>query len=101
MEDGAPVHRSKVAKDFSMTHQIEVFPHPAQSPDLNPIEHVWHRLKTRINQRPVRPKNLDEMWVALQEEWGKIDINFINNLVNSMPRCVQAVIKAKGSSTKY
>ena len=40
MEDGAPVHRSKVAKDFSMTHQIEVFPHPAQSPDLNPIEHV-------------------------------------------------------------
>jgi transposase len=101
MEDGAPVHRSKVAKDFRTTHQIEVFPHPAQSPDLNPIEHIWHRLKTRINQRPVIPKNLDEMWVAIQEEWGKIEVDFINNLVNSMPRRVEAVIKAKGSSTKY
>jgi transposase len=101
MEDGAPIHRSKVAKDFRTTHQIQVFPHPAQSPDVNPIEHVWHRLKTRINGRPTIPKNLDEMWVAIQEEWEKIDVEFVNKLVESMPDRVEAVRKAKGGSTKY
>lgn len=101
MEDGAPIHRSKVAKNFRATHHMEVFPHPAQSPDINPIEHAWHKLKTNINQRPVIPKNLDEMWVAIQEEWEKIRVEFINGLVESMPRRVQAVAKAKGGPTKY
>jgi len=68
MEDGAPVHRSKVAKNFCVEHKIEVLPHPAQSPDLNPIEHVWTRLKTGINKQPVMPQNVDELWTALQEE---------------------------------
>jgi transposase len=101
MEDGAPVHRSKAAKDFRTAHHLEVFPHPAQSSDVNPIEHVWHRLKTRINRRLHIPKNVDEMWVALQEEWGKIEVEFINTLVDSMPNRVEAIRKARGGPTKY
>ena len=80
---------------------MQVFPHPPQSPDLNPIEHVWHRLKTHINKYPVMPKNLDEMWVAIQREWAKIEVEFIDNLVDSMSNHVEAVRKAKGGSTKY
>ena len=44
MEDGAPIHRCAAAKNFHANHHIEVFSHLAQSPDLNPIEHVWKRL---------------------------------------------------------
>jgi transposase len=50
VEDGVPIHRSKLAKTFRAEHLIEVLPHPAQSPDLNPIEHIWTRLKTGINR---------------------------------------------------
>ena len=101
MEDGAPIHRSMAAKDFRAAHCLEVLPHPAQSPDINPIEHVWKQLKTRINRREVQPKTLDELWVAIQEEWGKITVDFINKLVDGMPKCVEAVLKAKEGSTKY
>ena len=101
MEDGAPVHRAKVAKAFRTQNCMESIPHPPQSPDLNPIEHVWKRLKVLVNKRPTRPRNLDELWLALQEEWLKIDIDFINSLIDSMPRRVKAVYKAKGLSTKY
>ena len=66
-----------------------------------PTRTHWKTSKTRINNRPVIPKSLDEMWVALQEEWGKIDMEFINKLVDGMPDRAQAVHKAKGSSTKY
>ena len=80
---------------------METIPHPAQSPDINPIEHAWKQLKTLVNERPQRPRNLDELWVALQEEWEKIDLDFINSLVHSMPKRVRAVYKVKGKSTKY
>jgi hypothetical protein len=100
MEDGAPIHRSKAANQFRSSNFVESIPHPAQSPDLNPIEHVWKRLKVLVNGRAHRPRNPDELWVALQEEWEKIDVDFINSLVCSMPRHVEAVYKAKGGSTK-
>ena len=101
MEDGAPIHRSKVAQQFRSQNSMDAIPHPPQSPDLNPIEHVWKRLKILVNECPTRPANLDELWVALQEEWLKIDIDFINSLILSMPRWVDALFKAKGRSTKY
>jgi len=101
MEDGAPVHRAKVAKSFRDANAMASIPHPPQSPDLNPIEHVWKKLKVLVNQRPTRPKTKDELWMALQEEWEKIDVGFINALIESMPRRVQAVYEARGLSTKY
>ena len=54
MEDGAPIHRSKVAQTFRSQNSLETFPHPAQSPDMNPIEHVWKKLKVLVNNRPTR-----------------------------------------------
>jgi transposase len=80
---------------------METIPYPPQSPDLNPIEHVWKRLKVLVNKRPTRPRNPEELWIALQEEWLNIDIDFINSLIDSMPRHVHAVYDAKGKSTKY
>ena len=101
MEDGAPTHCCKLAQEFRTDHHMETIPHPAQSPDVNPIEHVWKHLKVKVNQRPVRPQGIDQLWSVLLEEWEKIDIGFINCLIDSMSDHVQAVYKAKGGSTKY
>ena len=38
---------------------------------------------------------------AMQEEWAKLDMEEVNKLIESMPRRLQAVIDAKGGSTKY
>ena len=47
------------------------------------------------------PKNIEGLSIYLNEEWGKLDRNFLQNLVNSMPRRVAAVINSKGNPTKY
>ena len=42
-----------------------------------------------------------DLMAALNEEWKLIPMNKINALINSMPRRLQAVIKAKGGTTHY
>ena len=69
---------------------------PSQSPDLNPIEHLWHELETRIRNRPNNLRNLKELEAALKEEWDKIPQNVLINLIESMPRRIQACIESKG-----
>jgi hypothetical protein len=42
-----------------------------------------------------------ELWERVQAEWDKIEPNVCQNLIESMPRRVAAVVKAKGGDTKY
>ena len=78
---------------------IEVFPWPSQSPDLNPIEHVWEEMKTKMENRTC--KNVEELEGAIFQCWQVIDSRITANLVSSMPRRCAAVIAARGGHTKY
>jgi transposase len=45
--DSSPIHRGQARMDLANggAQQIHVEPLPAYSPDLNPVEGVWHQLK--------------------------------------------------------
>ena len=66
-----------------------------------PIENIWDELERRIRKRIPLPKNETELFNLLQEEWSNIDESVYKNLVESMERRVQAVVKAKGHPTRY
>ena len=50
---------------------------PSQSPDLNPIEHLWDELERRIRKRNPLLKNKSKLIAALQEEWEQIPKTYI------------------------
>ena len=54
---------------------VEELDWPAQSPDLNPIEHLWDELEWRLRARPSGPTSVPDLTNALLEEWSKIPIN--------------------------
>ena len=105
MKDSAPYHRGAAAarrKQYEKNRWEGWGPGtwPSSSPDLNPIENLWHILQAKIQNR--QPKILKkDLIYGLIEEWEKLDIDIINHLIDSMPRRLQAVIDAKGGSTKY
>jgi hypothetical protein len=101
MEDGAPIHRSNVAKQFQDSYSLQTIYHPAQSPDMNPIEHIWRLLKERVNKHPQISANVKQLKEALLEEWDLIDMETINRLIESMPERVKALQEAKGGSMRY
>ena len=45
MQDNDPKHISKAAQEFMEENRINLWKTPAESPDCNPIENVWHELK--------------------------------------------------------
>ena len=61
-------------------------------PDLNPIEHLWDELEQRLRARSSCPASVCDLTNALLEEWSKIHINTLLNLVESLPRRAEAVI---------
>jgi len=100
-EDNAPIHTARIVKSWKEENNITCLPWPAQSPDMNPIEHLWDELERRIRSHDPLPKNKEELWEILQTEWHNINASIYQNLVNSMPNRIAAVIQSKGNPTKY
>lgn len=98
-QDNDPKHTAKIIQKYFQDSGIDVMPWVAQSPDLNPIEHLWAELERRIAKRC--PKSKDDLKAMITSEWSKIEPEITKKLVESMPRRIQAVIQAKGGPTKY
>ena len=100
-QDNDSKHTSRKARNWLETNKIEVLTWPPQSPDLNPIEHLWQHLKRKLAEYKTEPGGILDLWERVEAEWGKIPVEVCVNLIESMPRRVAAVLKAKGGYTKY
>jgi transposase len=99
--DNDPKHTAVSTKKWLQDHGISTLQWPSQSPDMNPIEHIWWEVKNRLKHHETTPQNNDELWAQVQAVWNTIDKETCMKLVESMPHRIQAVIKAKGRHTKY
>ncbi len=94
-----PKHTAKITKEWLHNNSVTVLEWPSQSPDLNPIEHLWRDLKMAVHQR--LPSNLTELERICKEEWQRIPKSRCEKLVASFPKRLMAVLNQKGASTKY
>ena len=100
-QDNNPKHTSRRAKIWFEKQDIKLLDWPAQSPDLNPIEHTWGHLKKCLSGYERASTGVHQLWDRVVVEWGKISVEECQKWIESMPRRIQAVIKAKGGHIKY
>lgn len=102
-QDNDPKHTSNVVKRYfggkTDDGTLLLLDWPSQSPDLNPIEHLWFILDLRTKDR--RSMNEDQLMAALLEGWEKIPLSMLENLIDSMPKRCGAVIANDGWPTAY
>lgn len=101
MHDNARAHAAEPVIQYLQDVGIESLDWPPLSPDANPIEHLWDTLKRHIRARNQPPNSIAELRLAAQEEWNRIPQETIKDLLRSMPRRMQAIIRARGGNTKY
>jgi len=54
-----------------------------------------------MNNNPTPPKGVFELWDRVAKQWDEIPSETCQRLIESMPRRIDAVLKAKGGHTKY
>lgn len=74
---------------------------PAQSPDLNQIEHLWSLVKRQLSSYESIPVGVNELFDRFDEIWSKIEPSYCQDLIKSMPERIKVIIKAKGGYTRY
>ena len=90
---------SKVAAKLLKDNKVKELEWPSQSPDLNPVEHLWAELKKC--ERARRPTYLTQLHQLSQEEWAKIHPTYCGMLVEGYPKHLTQVKQFKGNATKY
>ncbi len=102
-QDNAPCHKAQIISDWFLEHENEFtfLKWPPQSPDLNPIEHLWDVVEREIHIMDVQPTNLQQLRDDIMSIWTKISEEYFQHLVESMPQILKAVLMAKGGPTRY
>jgi transposase len=108
LQDNAPIHTAQTTQDWMQDHGVWVLDFPPNSPDLNVIEHAWWAFKKEV--QAIEPEiehlgageeDIERVRRACRQAWRNLDQELFHTLINSMPRRLKAVRKAKGWQTKY
>ena len=103
MEDGNPVHghqsTTNCCQRFRTLYGIILMPHPGSSPDMNPIEKCWRRIKQAIQRRAYQPATVEQMQAAVREEWEAIPQDWITQLILKQEHWVTVLMQRHGWAT--
>jgi hypothetical protein len=103
MEDGNSAHGHKSTRNcyarWRIAHGIILMPHPSISPDINPIEKCWRRIKQALHRRKHQPATEAKIQAAVIEEWDAIPQEWINELILKQEHWVHVLMDRHGWST--
>ena len=99
-QDNAPCHTAKATQKFMKTNKIPLLTTPPESPDLNPIENVWHEMKHYI-RTTAKPRNKEELLQAIQALWATVTPEKCNRYIGHLKKVIPKVIELNGDATGY
>jgi len=105
LTDNCPRQTCKVAMAAYDRVNAKVFRIPPRSPDLNPIENFFHLVTNKLKEDALQQNITHETKLQFSERVIRTMKDFpvekINNLIGSMDKRIEMVIKAKGKRIRY
>ncbi|GFW39800.1 transposable element Tcb1 transposase [Trichonephila clavipes] len=80
---------------------MKLLPWPVYSPDMSPIEHVRDLVGRYLTRYSRSAASKVELLLRIQAIWNSLPQADIQNLFDSMPHRIAALIAVRGGYTKY
>ena len=100
MQDNDPKHTSRAAQAFFARHGVNWWKTPPESPDMNPIENVWHELKEFIRST-VKPRNKQELVEGIVRFWSTVDVHKCCKYICHLKKVLPKTVELAGEPTGY
>ena len=103
--DNDPSQTSVAAKLAFEEIEAEFHEIPPRSPDLNPIENIFHLVKLFLENEAISRNITWESFEQFQNRVFRalesVSIETIDKTIASMSNRIQAILSSKGARTKY
>ena len=103
--DNDPSQTSKVARNALEDIEAELHRIPARSPDLNPIENIFHLVKTSLEREVIAlnitSETFEDFSSRVLKSFDNLSVDLVDCTIVSLSKRVKAVIKSKGDRIKY
>ena len=100
MQDNDPKHTSRHTRNYMEDRNINWWRTPPESPDLNPIENLWHELKEYL-RREVKPHTKEQLIDGIVEFWSTVDVQKCKKYIGHLKKVIPKVIELNGDATGY
>ena len=105
LQDGDPVQKSRQAHLAYDAIHCSIFNIPARSPDLNPIENVFHNVRRelaiQVREMHLEKESYENYAARVIRTIKNIPTDVIDRTIDSLPKRMDMVIKSKGERIKY
>ena len=100
IQDNDPKHTSKLAQLTYTILGINWYKTPSESPDMNPIENLWHELKTYL-RTVIKPKKKEELVDGIEKFWNNLDSARCCRYIDHLEKVFPAVVECEGAASGY
>ena len=105
LQDGDPSQNSRKAEEAMKVVGARKFKIPARSPDLNPIENVFHNVKQQLMDEAlscnITHETFTQFSARVKRTLEEYSVETIDKTIGSMDKRIRMIIKSKGQRLKY
>ena len=92
-------------KAWTEKFKAKMFSIPPRSPDLNPIENIFHLVQIELERKALEDnlikESFEEFVIRVKRTMLDLDIDVVNRTIESLHKRLKDIIKAKGDRLKY
>ena len=105
LQDGDPSQNSAIARDAMKRIGVQVQSIPPRSPDMNPIENVFHlvdkKLRSDAIEKNITYESYKEFSARVKSTMENFSVDMIDKIIDTMPKRMREIVKSRGQRLKY
>ena len=105
LQDGDPSQNSAIARDAMKRIGVQVQSIPPRSPDVNPIENVFHlvdkKLRSDAIEKNITYESYKEFSAWVKSTMENFSVDMIDKIIDTMPKRMREIVKSRDQRLKY